>query len=354
MSVHGALRRWTLLAFGLGLAGSAFALTDTAGTSFIPIYAYDAVDRSLFGAAGYWYDPRLKGYSYGGYLTSNLHNAFYLNTQDEQRGWGSWDVSLNVTLSKAYQYYYGEGKQTPLYNPLQIFSNQVIAQALALYRVDPAFFTGPYVDLRGHEGTGLAATVGTLPPGTVQPFPNELSPAVGWLVKWEGRDNLLNSTRGYYLTLDGQTLPGSFGPGFAKQESWQADADGRLFTPLPGSLVWAQHLSLGFSQGDPTFMYRYYLGGTTLLRGYEDDRFRGKNYYCVQEELRVPVWRMFAVALSTDLGNITDGGLDLPKVTYQAGLRIGLPPDWGMKARIDFGYAPAGDTSFAFQFGQTF
>lgn len=41
----------------------------------------------------------------------------------------------------------------------------MIAQALALYRRTPGvnhgFATGPFVDLWGHQGTGLAATVGS-------------------------------------------------------------------------------------------------------------------------------------------------------------------------------------------------
>lgn len=55
-------KRWTLLTLGLGMSRAAPALTGTAGTSTIPIYAYDDSDRSLFGAAAYWYDPRPMGY----------------------------------------------------------------------------------------------------------------------------------------------------------------------------------------------------------------------------------------------------------------------------------------------------
>jgi outer membrane protein insertion porin family len=121
-------------------------------------------------------------------------------------------------------------------------------------------------------------------------------------------------------------------------------------------VVLAHRLSGGASLGQPDYAERYSLGGTSELRGFEDNRFRGNQYYCMQEEVRAPLWKALSAAASVDLGDISDGALSVerPRHSVQAGVRMGIPPSYGMKARLDVGYGDSGEHSLALQFGETF
>jgi hypothetical protein len=55
-----------------------------------------------------------------------------------------------------------------------------------------------------------------------------------------------------------------------------------------------------------------------------------------------------------DLGDANDTSLGAPRRSVQAGLRLGLPPSYGMKARVDLGFADSGERSLAVQFGESF
>jgi outer membrane protein assembly factor BamA len=109
----------------------------------------------------------------------------------------------------------------------------------------------------------------------------------------------------------------------------------------------------GYSVGEPTYMYRFALGGANQLNGYLDNRFRGREYYMQQTELRFPIWKLFSGVGSLGFGDITDTKFTNPKLAYGIGLRIGLPPDWVNKIRIDFAFGRDQAGIFA-NFGQTF
>lgn len=100
-------------------------------------------------------------------------------------------------------------------------------------------------------------------------------------------------------------------------------------------------------------MFKYRLGGTDGLAGYYDNRFRGKKYYLQNTEIRYPIWKLFSGALSLSFGDITDESFTNPKLAYGFGIRIGLPPDWVSKIRIDFLYGRDQYGLFV-DFGDTF
>jgi hypothetical protein len=73
----------------------------------------------------------------------------------------------------------------------------------------------------------------------------------------------------------------------------------------------------------------------------------------IQEELRWYLVRWLSVNVSADLGDIGDGAFRQAKTTGQAGLRLGLPPDWVQKMRIDLGVG-SDQKTFQIQFGEIF
>jgi hypothetical protein len=62
---------------------------------------------------------------------------------------------------------------------------------------------------------------------------------------------------------------------------------------------------------------------------------------------------MISANASVDAGAVGDPDFSKVRFSYQTGLRIGLPPDWGMKARIDMGWGDD-QSIFMIQFGEVF
>ena len=118
-------------------------------------------------------------------------------------------------------------------------------------------------------------------------------------------------------------------------------------------LTIASRFIAGDSDGDPSYLFRYRLGGLDLLRGYKDNRFRGKEFGVLQEELRWLIKKWISVNVSADFGDIGDGEFHQLKATAQAGLRLGLPPKWSQKMRVDFGIG-LDQSTFQIQFGEIF
>jgi outer membrane protein insertion porin family len=164
----------------------------------------------------------------------------------------------------------------------------------------------------------------------------------------------LSTTHGTLLSVDLRALPSNLALMDGAQDAGQAQAEWRQFVQLTPGTVLAHRLAGGGSLGQPGYEERYSLGGTGQLRGFQDNRFRGRQFYCMQEEVRVPLYKALSMASSVDLGDVSDGELGRPRHSVQAGLRAGLPPSYGMKARLDVGYGDSGEHSLALQFGETF
>lgn len=329
-----------------------------AGSSYTPIVGFDDKNGALFGAAAFKYQEGRPGYNHGLYGVTNGRDFHSLTLNLLKRSEAGLDLGLQSDFASAFDNYYGEGSQTSDKGGIRIAQDQMNAQASALWHGAGSWAMGPTLGLKArHE-----KNVQTRPVGQEQPvvlskraFGDSANPSVGLKAIFDNRDTDMSSTQGTLLSMDLRALPAALALMTGANDAWQAQAEWRQFQALGRGFVFAHRLSGGTSWGQPSYMERFNLGGTGLLRGFQDNRFRGKQFYCVQEELRIPIWdKYLSGATSVDLGDVGDGELKTPRRSVQAGLRIGLWPSFGMKARLDFGFGDGGESSMALQFGQTF
>jgi outer membrane protein assembly factor BamA len=347
------INRQTIAALGLGLLALNAQASPTQGTSYTPIVGYDDKNGALYGAAAFFYEEGRPGYNTGVYGVSNGKDFHSMTFSMEQRSQAGLDLSLSSNVARTFDNYYGEGNGTSDQDALRVAQDRVETSASALVHVDEKWAVGPSLGLKARKESGVAL----LKEGTVleqRAFPDSANPAVGLRAVYDDRDSTLSSQNGGMWAFDVKALPSKIAFLNGAKDAWQAQAEWRQFQKLGAGLVLAHRLEGGASLGQPGYAERYSLGGTTLLRGFEDNRFRGKQFYCMQEELRVPVWKAVSAAASVDLGDVGDGALGRPRRSFQAGIRAGLPPSYGMKARLDFGYGDTGERSMALQFGETF
>lgn len=129
--------------------------------------------------------------------------------------------------------------------------------------------------------------------------------------------NLLNARRGYLASVHyeqgGKFLLGDY-------DYREVTLEGRHYLPLFRRLIWANKIRMGgiTGSGDQQnlvpFFKRYFLGGSSSLRGW--GRFQvaplsgsglplgGYSFLEASSEVRVPIWRSLSLVLFGDAGNV--------------------------------------------------
>jgi outer membrane protein assembly factor BamA len=304
------------------------------GKSAVPIVGFDPTDGWIFGGAGFLYSDKMPGVNAGLFLVSNLGDFNSVTFNYEQRARGGWYLGLHIFAEQAYDYYYGEGDLTSPYNPLVLRQDHYEAKPAIRYLLRPHLSAGVFLDFRARRELGS------------QVKPNEATTALGFHLDWDTRNKLINTRKGQFFQLDFLGKPGA--DAFS-----QETADLRNFDRLNRVLTLASRLSAGITQDIPTYLFEYRLGGLDLMRGYQANRFRGDDFAVYQEELRWILKKWVSANMSVDAGDIGDDAFHQLKVSVQAGLRIGIPPDWTQKIRLDVGLG-TDQAAFVIQFGEVF
>jgi hypothetical protein len=352
------MRYFLVLFLSLGAQGKAASAFieesdfDNLGYSVVPIIGYDDKSGWLYGAAGFAYSEVEPGINAGLFGVTNLSDFHSVTFNYEQRK-GNWLYAFHGLTERAFDNYYGEGDLTVPENPFRISLYHFEAKPAILYRLLPHFRVGLYDDYRSRIETAVERSGAAVPGDPTSLFPTESSNAMGLRMEWDTRDKIINTRKGNYYQLLLSYSP-DFWTNLPNHAGfYQAQLDLRRFRTLYRHLVFASRFLGALSMGDTTYLFRYRLGGLDMLRGYKDNRFRGDDYFLFQEELRWYIRKWLSINVSSDLGDVGDGRFNQLKITGQAGLRIGLPPGWGQKLRVDLGYGWDQQT-FEIQFGEIF
>jgi outer membrane protein assembly factor BamA len=99
------------------------------------------------------------------------------------------------------------------------------------------------------------------------------------------------------------------------------------------------------------------LGGSSIMRGYYEGRYRDRDMAEVQSEYRVPIWRLISGVVFASMGNVghapNDFSFDYLKYSYGGGLRIALNKKEKLNLRLDYGFAK-NSNGFYLQVGEAF
>jgi len=135
---------------------------------------------------------------------------------------------------------------------------------------------------------------------------------------------------------------------------------GRRTTPDDRRHVFAIRAYYGFITGNTPFFEQMFVGGAETLRGYQEDRFWGKQAALLSFEYRIPVEKAFTAVLFVDIGhawggyptvnNFTQSASFKPQIGYGVGIRVRTPLG---PLRIDYGIGKDGGRTH-FSVGQVF
>jgi outer membrane protein assembly factor BamA len=293
--------------------------------SYAPILGYNPNSGLILGAAAFLKSP-------DDYLDleamGTLANVYAAVLNYRRSLDAIWILEMDNNVSSFYDLYYGEGMNTQVSNQVQLDQLKYLGELHLDRIVGNGLSFGPLVYDRVRRETGINGD------DSLRLIPGEDTYEFGIEAKLDRRDNEFSPTKGYYFEAEALNHPTPLDDG---GNFSQAQVDLRDYQSL-GPIIFAGHLLGDYSWGNPSYMYRYSLGGSDLLRGYYGNRFRGKNLAAAQLEARFPIWHCLSGDVFADSGEVADGPLDGDiETTGGAGLRIALPPSGMMKARIDYG-----------------
>lgn len=316
-------------------------------TTIAPIIAYSSTYKLILGA-GYFITPKEIPSHYMGLQAFGTFEKVYKMIFDYRSYTGkllSW--SLNSTLSNFYDPYYGEGFNTLVQDFRKLQNNRISIRPDLIFSLNNDYFVTLLLDYRMREQQSPVASDSDTPV-----FPDERSLAVGWSSGFDNRNRPLSPERGGYYQFLWRYHPRKWTLPVESDDFVQAELDLRHYFSLYNSVL-ALRLIGGTTSGNPTYLFRYRLGGE-LLRGFYTNRFRGNHFYATQAEGRIPILKnRIEGLLFWDLGSITDGAFESPKSTSGLGALFSLPPSYTMKARLEVGFGKD-QTSVTLAFGDTF
>ncbi|MBI3520366.1 MAG: BamA/TamA family outer membrane protein [Bacteroidetes bacterium] len=209
----------------------------------------------------------------------------------------------------------------------------------ALKRIAPHIYTGIKYNYDNFQIIRLD-TAGLLSKGDITGSKGGIVSSLGFVVKYDSRDNLFYPTKGYLAEFSFQVDDKIIGSSFSNN---RIIFDGSAYFTNEIKHTVALNFYSVIGNGDIPFNQMALLGGAKKMRGFYEGRYRDKNLLMLQTEYRIPLfWRLGAVVFIST-GNVSDKvsnfNVNQFKLAYGGGLRVLLDKKQKINIRFDIGWA---------------
>lgn len=322
----------------------------TSDYAISPVIGYDPTLGLILGGAYFRFPLRTPGSFFSAQLQAILTGQ--VNVLLDYRRYAlskRTDLAASASYSNYFQYYFGEGSNTDAHVYEKLYASLYTARPELSYDLHHGWRAAIFADFRGRQETKVLDEEDVDMPYAA--FPDEHTLGFGASLQRDTRDTPFSSHKGTLLEADVLHVP----PGLNVAGTGAATlfhADLRAFRYIYNArYVLAARLTGGYAEGDPSYLFRYTLGGANILRGFYANRFRGSRFYAGQLEMRFPIVGRFGGAGFVDAGDIGDGALSAPRTSYGGGIRFALNAN--VKLRLDYGTSNDQSGVF-FTFGEAF
>lgn len=315
-----------------------------------PVIGYDPALGLILGGAYFRFPLRTPGSFFSAQLQALLTGQLNIGAEYTRFSiFQKTDLSITASYSDYFQYYFGEGDRTDADDYVKLYARTFLARPVLSRAWGSAWHTDVFADYRGRQGHRIRSSGDEeLGPDL---FPDEHTLSLGAALRRDTRDNTWSTQQGTLEEVSVEYIPAGLnvvGAGSATL----LHADLRAFQYIYNSrFVLAARISGGYTEGDPSYLFHYTLGGAYTLRGFYSNRFRGTEFYAGQLEMRFPLVGKLSGAAFTDAGDITDTSFQGPRVSYGGGIRLAL--NASVKLRLDYGMSNDQSGVF-FTFGEAF
>jgi predicted amidohydrolase YtcJ len=315
-----------------------------------PVIGYDPTLGMILGGAyfqfplqtpGRYFDLQLQTIS-SGKINAQVNYLYYDLFKNT-------NLIFNGSYSNFFQYYFGEGDKNEPNDYLKIYSTNYRIKPELSFKLKNHYQVSGFTDVRGRRETLVTDRSGLDQHKKL--FSDENTLAIGLSFQQDTRDNLFSSKKGTLKQVSLQYIPSILNVN-GLGDAAQLTLDFRHFHEIGKSnIVLATRISVGYSMGSTSYLFRYSMGGSYALRGYYSNRFRGEKYYVGQAEARFPIHKRFSGTVFFDAGDITDNNFSNLNYSFGAGIRFALRQN--VKLRLDYGIAKD-QTGVFFTFSEAF
>ncbi len=166
-----------------------------------------------------------------------------------------------------------------------------------------------------------------------------ISSGLGLTMVWDSRNQIFYPTTGVYYQLKAIFYTREFGGSF---DFNHYEVDLRHYWGLGGAKVLALQFFTDFAAGHPPFYELPMLGGSKIMRGYYQGRYRDRNYLAAQLEYRTHLWRRLGAVFFAALGDVSPRlryfQIGHVKVSGGVGLRFLFNREETVNIRMDLGF----------------
>ena len=312
----------------------------------LPIVYYTPETRIAGGVGGIYYfrslEDRLKGHP-----STLLADIVY--TQEKQ---SIFEITPDLYLKKGKLHlvgyagfknyterFYGLGPQTTE-DMEEIYSYRSIKLNCSLRnRIHANFYVGVQFDFE-HAKITEVESGGLLDTGDIVGKKGGTLSGMGILLVQDSRDNIFFPTKGILLSAQASLFNKVIGSDYNFRK---LNFDFRQYITVFSKHVLALQESANLTAGSVPFPWLSLLGGSSIMRGFIQGRYRDKHAIFFQMEYRVPLFWRLSVAGFVGYGDVADKLNRFRLIDFKAagglGIRLRVNRESGTNVRLDFGFA---------------
>lgn len=239
--------------------------------------------------------------------------------------------------------FYGIGNNTSV-SAEESYTPQIFRLAFSLQRkISNGFHAGIQYEFE-RNGIIQKENDGLLAAGNIPGSAGGYLYGIGFMLRWDTRQNIFYPTSGKYYQLYVGFFSGAIGSDYDYQ---RYTLDLRRYFSLFSSSVLALQGYMNITSGRPPFQKLSQLAGRidgqNLMRGYYEGRYRDKNMFVFRMEYRLmPLWGRFGAVVFAGWGDVADkiDNFEWQNVKYSvgAGIRFLIVPEERLNIRFDLAY----------------
>lgn len=162
---------------------------------------------------------------------------------------------------------------------------------------------------------------------------------LGFQFNYDSRDNVFSARSGFYFDLKNLYFREEWGSEF---DFSRLEMDFRTFYTLAEKHTLALQVLQKYSSGDVPLLAQVDVGGSEMMRGILEGRYKEKNYIASQIEYRFPIYLEFSGALFSSVGQIASElgkfSSDDPITAWGFGFRYMVDKNDRVNIRFDIGF----------------
>jgi len=249
-------------------------------------------------------------------------------------------ITGNIRIQSFPSLFFGIGRDTPKSNEEAFDYSQILLEPIFLKNLFRR-----YLFFGGGIRFNRISRVEALPNGLLES--SNQSGALGstssgleLAMIYDSRDNILNATKGMFISL----THGFYGSWIGSSHDFQlTKLDLRYFIQPLGnaSSILGFHFFSQFSKGDTPLQELGQLGGQFIMRGYFEGRYTDRHLMASQMEWRQKFSHRWGAVGFIGVGDVAPSldGFDLStlRISYGVGLRFLIDEEENLNLRLDFG-----------------